>query len=379
MNKKQSYNGHYIQNRLLRIVKPAVVLSMAVASGQALASPAISGGIWINYTYVGNDGSSEATSDVIADAESGYIGDEALILYFDDNPKDKPWSMSAEMRYGPGAYTRASENSTGDNFSLHKAWVAYQFNDATQLKVGKSQVPFGWKTVNNWSGDMLLGGYGDQMDVGLKLTGSASNLAYDVAYFQADDWGESSTDTQSDNGHWGSPTSYRKVKTLVLNAAYPFADDHKIGVSYQSGKLQALNDAESEHPVDGDHSAYVVYYEGAFDQLTLKAEYMGTERTLPVGNTTSLGGDTVENNRAALLLGYTAGDWFWYLDATQAMPETNGNTASTVQAFTPGVSYNYGPGWLYLEYLTQDGYIDRNGMVGEEDYSAWYATIDYYF
>ncbi|MBM96935.1 MAG: hypothetical protein CMI09_13945 [Oceanospirillaceae bacterium] len=358
---------------------PAALLAASLASVQVTASPAISGGIWINYTYVGNDGDPAETADVISDNEGGFIGDEALILYFDDQKEGSPWSMSAEMRYGPGAYTRASENSTGDNFSLHKAWVAYQIDESKQVKVGKSQVPFGWKTYNNWPGDMLLGGYGDQMDVGVKLSGSVSAISYDAAYFHADDWGESSTDTQSDNGHWGSPTTYRKVKTLVANAAYQFAKDQKVGMSLQSGKLQALNDAEGEHPVNGEHSAWVAYYTGQFDQVTVQAEYMGTRRELPEGNLNALGGDEVKNDRAALLLGYTSGDWFWFLDATQASAGTDGNVAGDVTAFSPGVTYNYGQGWIYLEYLTQDGFINRDGMVGEGDYSALYATIDYYF
>jgi hypothetical protein len=53
-------------------------------------------------------------------------------------------------------------------------------------------------------------------------------------------------------------------------------------------------------------------------------------------------------------------------------------------AFAPGVSYNYGPGWIYAEYLTQTNYLSRTGDVGDsagDDYtfSATYLTIDYYF
>lgn len=358
----------------------STVLPVAVLAATSLsvnASPAISGGIWLNYTYVTNDGDSSDYADVIADQEGGYAGDEALILYFDDQKEGSPWSVSAEMRYGPGAYTRPDENDTGDNFALHKAWVGYQAGEQTMIRIGKSQVPFGWKTVNNWAGDMLLGGFGDQMDVGVKLSSHLNDFTYDIAYFHADDWGETSTDTQSDNGHWGSPVSYRKVQTFVTNGDYEFAADQKIGLSLQSGKLQNL--ADDRHTVDGDHHAWAVYYRGEFDRFSVSAEYMGMERNLPSGYSNTLGGDQVKNERGAITLGYTTGDWFCYLDATYAKPKTRLNDSKSVSAFTPGVSYDYGEGWIYLEYLTQNGYVDRNSMVSEGDYSALYATIDYYF
>jgi len=53
--------------------------------------------------------------------------------------------------------------------------------------------------------------------------------------------------------------------------------------------------------------------------------------------------------------------------------------ADTIAAFAPGISYDYGPGWIYLEYLTQDGWIDRDMMIHEGDFDAWYLTIDFYF
>lgn len=53
-------------------------------------------------------------------------------------------------------------------------------------------------------------------------------------------------------------------------------------------------------------------------------------------------------------------------------------------AFAPGVSYNYGPGWIYAEYLTQSNYLDSNSDVADASgdaskFSALYLTIDYYF
>merc|ERR1711974_64808 len=90
------------------------------------------------------------------------------------------------------------------------------------------------------------GGYGDQMDVGFKLSSSLNAFSYDVAYYHQDDWGETSTDTVDDNGHWGSATSYRKIKTGVVNGDWNFMDGHTVGLSYQKGRLQDLTAAEAK-------------------------------------------------------------------------------------------------------------------------------------
>ncbi|MGM0678579.1 MAG: porin, partial [Pseudomonadota bacterium] len=184
-----------IKNRKLRTFLSCAVSASLVLPTFASASPAISGGVWFNYRNVAdNDRDNETAGD---------IADEALVLYVDDKKDGRPWSFSAETRFGPGSFTDPDNNSTGDSYTIHKAWIGYQMSDSSQLKIGKSQVPFGWKTANFWPGDVLLGGYGDQMDVGIKYSGSDDALSYDLAYYHADDWGETSTDSVDDNGHWG--------------------------------------------------------------------------------------------------------------------------------------------------------------------------------
>ena len=84
------------------------------------------------------------------------------MLYFDHQAEGSQWLFSGEVRYGPGSFTDPLNNSSNDTFVLHKAWLGYTFNEESMLKIGKSQVPFGWKSINFWPGDMLLGGYGDQ-------------------------------------------------------------------------------------------------------------------------------------------------------------------------------------------------------------------------
>ncbi len=327
------------------------------------ASPAMSGGVWFNYRYVSDDDRDKETR--------GDIADEALILYVDDNQKDRDWRFSGELRIGPGSFTDPANNSSGDNFTLHKAWVAYEVDKNSEIKIGKSQVPFGWKTVNFWPGDILLGGYGDQMDVGVKYTSSANKLSYDLAYYHADDWGETSTDSTDDNRHWGSSTTYRKVQTVVANADYALNKMHTVGVSLQAGKLQDLTTSPFE--TSGDHSALNLHHYGYFDAITTRFQYIGVQRELP-GSTTD-----IENWRAALEVIYTSGKTSYYIDASFADTDTTGNSSDAVSSHALGLSYNYGPGWMYFEYLTQDGFIGTDGDIGEGDFDAVYATIDYYF
>ena len=335
------------------------------------ASNALSAGVWGTYQYLPDDPANKNSG--------GEFTGEALILYADGDAGDTGnWLYSAEFRAGPGSFTDPANNSTGDEFTLHKAWVGWQLGQNNTVRVGKSQVPFGWKTTNFWPGDILLAGYGDQMDVGVKLTGGAYDLHYDAAYYHADDWGSTSTDTVDDNGHWGSSTTYRKVKTWVGNVSYALTEQHAIGVSLQSGKLQDLT-GDPTRPVNGSHEAAVVYYEGVLGDFFSKASYIAASRDLPKSYATSAQlPSSIKNQRLAAEVGYNIGPWAIYLDASAAEPDTQGSNASSIKALAPGVRYDYGPGWVYLEYLNQDGYIDRNGQLGEGDFEALYLSLDFY-
>ena len=335
------------------------------------AQSALSGGIWANYQYLPDD---EANKN-----SWGEIGNEALIIYLDGAADEGTgnWRYSAEVQAGPGSFTDPDNNSTGDYWVIHKAWVGWQLNADHIVRVGKSQVPFGWKTTNFWPGDIFLAGFGDQMDVGVKLSGDHNTLHYDAALYLADDWGSTSTDTVDDNRHWGSATTYRKVQTLVVNGEWQVQSDHTLGLSLQAGRLQNLMSAE--RPVDGDHQAAVLFYEGTVDQWFGKASWIIMQRDLPDDYVISAAvPERIENQRLTVEAGYSVGPWRFYLDASVAEPDTRGSSTDAISAAAPGFSYDYGPGWVYLEYLNQDGYIDRDGRVNEGDFEALYVSLDFY-
>lgn len=399
-------NGYHA---FLRGLTAASLLSF---TSIASAGPELSAGVWWVYGNITEtEGSVLGTGDELDSEQGGAFADPAFILYATDDGSHGPWHFQAEMRIGTGSFTDPSNNNSGDNFTMHKAWIGYDLNENHSLKVGKSQVPFGWKTINFWPGDLLQGGYGDQMDVGFKLSGERDRFSYDLAYYHQDDWGDTSTDTVDDNGHWGSSTSYRKVKTGVANLDFNFAEGHTIGVSYQNGRMQdlstALVDADggtagvqedtSKRNDSGRHEAVDVHYYLDIDDFVGKYRYIDTYRdfgdmenfagicggtiaTTPVNALSCPTASEVETSRHAVHLGMNVGEnWYYYFEGTSAETDTAANNAERVEAYSPGVRYDYGPGWLYFEYLHQNGFADANGDIGEGDFRSVYVSFDYYF
>ena len=352
----------------------------------ATAGAELSAGVWWVYQNVTNsDFNSASFSEDLDNETGGNFADPALILYADDDGSHGPWHFSAETRIGTGSFTSAANNNSGDNFTVHKAWIGYDLTEDASLKLGKSQVPFGWKTVNFWPGDGLQGGYGDQMDVGLKLSGDAGTIHYDVAYYHQDDWGEDSTDTVDDNGHWGSSETYRKLKTGVVNFDWNFIEHHTVGVSAQYGRMQDLQSLQfdTDASTDGlqadiansnDEGRHLAYDFGGMDRLLAYCDPANGEV-----DTACIADEEVETQRHVVEVGYNHNNWFYYVDAGVASTDTTGNDADDVQFIAPGVRYQYGPGWIYFEYLQSDGDINAYGDVYESDFDAVYVAFDFYF
>lgn len=355
----------------------------------ATAGAELSAGVWWVYQNVTNsDFNATSFNEDLDNETGGNFADPALILYADDDGSHGPWHFSAETRIGTGSFTSPANNNSGDNFTLHKAWIGYDLTEDASLKLGKSQVPFGWKTVNFWPGDGLQGGYGDQMDVGLKLSGDAGAIHYDAAYYHQDDWGEDSTDTVDDNGHWGSSATYRKIKTGVLNVDWNFLEHHTVGASAQYGRMQDLVPVAAGNPSasndEGVHQAYDLHYMFEMDNWSAKYRFISVERDFDgmdalLASADAPVDDKIENQRHVVEVGYNHNNWFYYVDAGVASTDTTGNDADDVQFIAPGVRYQYGPGWIYFEYLQSDGDINAYGDVYESDFDAVYVAFDFYF
>lgn len=352
-------------------------------AGPAIAeTPAIGGGVWFNHVFDDNNAVHRETG--------GELGDVALILYADDGGRFDDYRFGVEFRLGDGSFTQPDNNHTGNNFGFKYAWVGREFSDTALLQLGKVAVPFGVPRLNFWPGEMLRGGYGDVQDVGIRFQDSVGDFSYAVGYFHADDFGGTSTDTMDDNGHWGQSTcddgvgncdlAYRKVQTLAGTLDWHLSDHHTLGLGLQAGRLQDLAPLVDESDViagpsrvNGDHQAAALNYQYQRGAWQFAAQHIEVRRDLPRYS------ETVKNNRQVLTGGYSYDRWFFFLEGSTAKSRTRGADTDRVHAWSPGARYSYGPGNIYLEYLWQDGDIDRAGDVVEGDFDAVYLTVDFYF
>lgn len=369
------------------------ITALLACCGVVQAAPLLSGGVWMNYRYItDSDFQGVGVSDDFDRETGGTLGDPALILYANDQGQYGSTRFAAEVRAGKGSFTDPDNNGTGDYLAFKEAWVGRELDNGMLVRVGKMAVPFGYKTVNFWPGDLLQGGYGDQMDVGVGLEGTHDTLHYALAYLHADDFGETSTDTMDDNGHWGQAAcnsattgdcdlAYRKMQTVAGTLDWQFLESHTLGLSAQSGRLQDLAATEDQSPtaiersarLSGRHHAVDLHYSYRADPWLIQARHIEVQRELPGRS------EKVRNHRQSLSAGYTHNNWFMYLDLTSAATRTRGNDTDRVYAWAPGVRYDYGPGWVYLEYLWSDGDIGRDGDIYAADFRALYATVDFYF
>ncbi len=367
----------------------ALVWGLMVAPS-ASAAAELSSGVWWVYGYITeSDFSLTSFNETLDNTTGGNFSAPALVFYADDDGSYGPWGYSAELRMGRGSFTDPINNSSGGTVAMHKAWIDYQFNDHLNLKIGKSQMPFGWKTGNFWPGDLLQGGYGDQMDPGFKLSGHAGDFAYDLGYYHQDDWGETSTDTVDDGGHWGASDTWRKIKTGVVNLDWKLDSMNTLGVSGQSGRMQDLvpvandtpgasNDSGRQHALDFHYIFKGKQFTGKYRFIHTRRDFSGMDAFLSLSSDAPPSPD-VETSRHVAHLGWQQDRWQYVLEASTATTGTDGNTADRVYAWTPGVRYNYGPGWLYLESLAQSGDIGRNGDIHENEFRSVYVAFDFYF
>ena len=149
--------------------------------------------------------------------------------------------------------------------------------------------------------------------------------------------------------------------------------------------MQDLTAAEAKARDDeGDHEALNLHYTFTMNDFTARYQFIDTMRDFGGMDAFLLGGaapadEEVETQVHMAQLIYNQNRWSYYLDAGVASTDTRGNNADDVEFYAPGVSYKYGPGWLYLEYLWSDGDVDRNGDIYEADFRAVYASFDFYF
>lgn len=248
---------------------------------------------------------------------------------------------------------------------LKQGWVGYDFNDANNLQLGLTQVPFGITQYNssNWFFSMAYYvGLEDDHDMGVKYTHTGERLEYALAFFKnAEDmtfggdisdsrysYDVSSIDVDGD----GTP-DLRNKETNQVNGkiAYKLGGEsvqHKIGVSGQFGGLYNMDTQTT-----GNHYAWAGHYELSAGNLSAKAQVAGYNH-----NNENADAEPAEADGVVGMTAYG----YPYLTAAEAM------------VYTVGLSYSVPVDWHPVSNLT---FYNDFGMLSkaEESFEDSYMNV----
>ncbi len=228
----------------------------------------IGGAVRVNYYFGDYADNSPAT---VADAAGN--GTVALDIFrLNADFARGPWRAKAEYRFLEGYYGNDSYHF------LHTGWVGYAFEGGDTLQVGVNRVPFGpgpYGLSQSWFFDQhYYVGLADDMDLGVKYSGSRGEWDFDLAYYL------------SDEGSWSGSTrdSARYSYDVVNESGQGYAERNQInarairhftvgevsfdvGVSAQFGQLHSYGPQS-----DGHHTAFSVHPTAHWDNWTLATQ-----------------------------------------------------------------------------------------------------------
>lgn len=370
---------------------------------------AVGFGMWLNYEY-NNDTDTSGHDDTYGDANF-----ESFNIYADHTHND--WFFTGEVRFGAGSFQgtgipdAANQAADRNVVGIKQLAIGRHLDEAWTVELGKTAVPFTWSRINFWPGERLTSGFGDQRNLGVKLSGDPEGpVDMSFMFIKNQNFG---TDTTSlDDGslsHWGTNNTYRKLNTLVADFGYTIGAT-RFGVSVQGGQLanqsgsDELDDAGEAEGALGDaeetesHWAVGVYTEGRYGPVDLKAQAVHYDQDQfdegvldPDGFQEGL--TKGEGQVVGVSAGYDATPWYTYFDWTMRFQDSELAGATNDQRFfgedrtmdlVLGSRYDYGPGWFYAELLltnlTQEddpagGFYAREGKRNE----VLFLTADYYF
>jgi len=187
-----------------------------------------------------------------------------------------PWSSKLEYRFYPGYSTN---NNDSYNF-LHTFYVGYQFEDASQLKVGVTRVPFGpgaYGISQSWFFDQhYYMGLADDMDFGVTYATEVGDVKLDLGYFYGSEGSWFGEYFSNDSVRYSydvtaeGPNGYKERNQLNLRAIRPMeimGADSELGVSLQYGELasQGIQD-------DGSMFAASIHMKNKWNNWTLATQ-----------------------------------------------------------------------------------------------------------
>ena len=249
----------------------------------------------------------------------------------------------------------------GYNF-LHTGWLGYEFDDAGQLQVGVTRVPFGpgpYGISQSWFFDQhYYVGLADDMDLGIRYVTTRGNWDLGFAYFPSSEgeWNGTSEDSARysyDAVKWtesidedgnlsfgGAVNGYEERNQFNVRAIYRLAESAvptDLGLSLQYGQLRG------ERADDGSHWAASAHMVDQIGNFRLASQLTRYEIDIDADN--PWGRDT--------LIPMGAYDFAWPV---------------ATKAWIPAVSLSYKyntPQLGWLDYVLP--YVEYSNIVKDED------------
>ncbi|MGZ0655608.1 hypothetical protein ACWPKO_11680 [Coraliomargarita sp. W4R53] len=316
--------------------------------------------------------------------------------------------------YSRGAWQGKFEYRFFDGYHfLHTGWLGYNFEDEGQLQVGVNRVPFGagaYGTSQSWFFDQhYYLGLSDDMDLGIKYTGKAGALTYDLAYYYSDEgtWAGDSKDSSRYSYDVVDETGDGYEERNQFNARAIYATQIgevsvDLGASAQYGMLESNGSQD-----DGDHYALSFHPVFKWSNWTLSTQLtyykydvdadqpLGTDKLVQFGAydfpTTIAAEAWVPSVSLSYYYEVTRVDWLDYvipyIEYSSIMKtESDFNDSEFV---TVGAAWARGNWFIYTEIATsngndfvggENGYDSRFGSNPNDDWqSRFNVNFGYYF
>lgn len=304
---------------------------------------------------------------------------------------------------------------------LHTGWLGYNFESGDQVQVGVNRVPFGpgaYGISQSWFFDQhYYVGLADDMDLGVKYSGSRGDLSFDFAYYFTDEGSYGGDSKQSARYSYDAvdETGNGYEERNQFNARAIYAADLgeatvDLGLSLQYGMLESNGPqddgdhyAVSFHPVFKLHnwalSTQLTYYEYDIDGYDLNGD--GTTLENPNGDLIQFGAfdfpTAVASEAwiagASLSYYYEINQVDWvdyvipYVEYSSIMKEASGFNDSDL--LTIGAAWGRGGWYIYTELAAsngndfvggENGYNNRFGDNPNDDWqSRFNINFGYYF
>lgn len=192
--------------------------------------------------------------------------------------------LRADIDAGSGPFSFSAQYRWYDGFdAIHHAYAGWQFTDATQLKAGIQQVPFGLlPTVSQsfWFGSGYYLGIEDDYDPGVVVIHQAGKTAWHLGWFSGDEYGTGARyDRYSFDVAQTDALPYRERQRFNVRVEQSHdwtGGELRVGASAFAGKVQ--NTRSRRHH---GHQAAAVHAQWKRDGWTTQLQWARYRYTVP--------------------------------------------------------------------------------------------------